>query len=61
MSDQADLYKQVSIGQHLAGVELIDQLALRPGDSVLDIGSGTGNLTAIMAEKIGSTGCVYAI
>ena len=61
MDNQANLYQQVSIGQHQCGVELIDQLALCPGDRVLDIGSGTGNLTAIIAEKVGETGCVYAV
>ncbi len=59
--NQAELYKQYSIGQYEYGLKLIELLAPRVSDKVLDIGSGTGNLTYNLANRVGSSGEVLAI
>ena len=41
--------------------QILELLAVRPGCSVLDVGSGSGWLTALLAELVGSTGHVYAL
>ncbi len=41
--------------------DTLTRLALKPGESVLDIGSGPGFLAAEMAEKTGDTGRVVGI
>jgi arsenite methyltransferase len=40
---------------------VLDTLALRPGQDVLDIGSGPGLLACEMAHKVGGTGSVQGI
>jgi protein-L-isoaspartate(D-aspartate) O-methyltransferase len=40
---------------------LIDQLELKPGDSVVHVGCGTGYYTAIMADVVGFQGHVTAM
>lgn len=39
---------------------LIDRLELKPGDTAVHVGTGTGYYTAVMAECVGSTGRVIA-
>ncbi|MBU6402513.1 MAG: methyltransferase domain-containing protein [Verrucomicrobia bacterium] len=41
--------------------ELIEDLALKPGETVADIGAGTGYLTWRLARKVGEHGLVYAV
>ncbi len=41
--------------------EWIDALRLKPGDRVLDIGSGPGFVSFILAERVGPSGLVYAV
>lgn len=41
--------------------EVLRLLALRPGERVLDIGSGPGYLAASMADAVGTTGTVVGI
>jgi arsenite methyltransferase len=40
---------------------VIDALALRPGERVLDVGSGPGLLAAEMAEVVGADGAVHGV
>jgi len=61
MTNQAKLYKRVSTGQHKCGLELINMAQIHPNDFVLDIGSGTGNLTFELAKQVQPNGRVYAI
>lgn len=61
MDDQAQLYKQVGIKQHDAGLELIEMLSPKAGAKVLDIGSGTGDLTFELARQVSPGGEIFAI
>jgi len=40
---------------------LLDNLPINPGDSVADIGAGTGFFSLPMAKLVGATGTVYAV
>ncbi|HEY3309028.1 MAG TPA: methyltransferase domain-containing protein [Desulfuromonadaceae bacterium] len=40
--------------------KVVDHL-VRPGDTVADIGAGTGYFTMLFAEKVGQSGKVYAV
>jgi len=40
---------------------LVEALKLEPGDSVADIGAGTGYFARRLARKVGETGKVYAV
>lgn len=55
-------YEQVSRDrQFLAGQALIAQLAIAPGERVLDVGSGTGLLAEHVARIVGDRGRVVGI
>jgi len=41
--------------------QVVEALALRPGDVACDVGAGTGYLALRMARSVGPTGAVYAI
>lgn len=41
--------------------KLVELLRLKPGDTVADIGAGTGYLSWRMADRVGSTGSVMAV
>src|SRR5688572_41442 len=41
--------------------EVLDLLALRPGEAVVDIGAGPGFLAVEMAAAVGKSGHVYAV
>lgn len=45
-------YARHSRGQEVLARELLDSLELRPDDCVLDIGSGDGRITAVIAERV---------
>jgi len=40
---------------------MLELLQPQEGEKILDIGSGSGWTTALLAEAVGPTGCVYAI
>ena len=40
---------------------LLDNLSIEPGDTVADIGAGTGYFSLPMAKQVGDTGKVYAV
>jgi arsenite methyltransferase len=55
-------YEQVSAAhQFKAGQILIAELAMAPGEKVLDVGSGTGLLAEYVAGLVGPTGSVVGI
>ncbi len=41
--------------------QVIEKLALKPGESVADLGAGSGYFTVRLARAVGPTGTVYAI
>jgi len=41
--------------------KMIEELKLQPGQTVADIGAGTGRLSLMMAEKVGNDGKVLAV
>ncbi len=41
--------------------ELMDFAAAKPGDHVADVGAGTGLFTLLLAERVQSSGWVYAV
>lgn len=47
-------------GPWLVG-RMLDQLDVRPGMNVLEIGAGTGYNSALLAELVGPDGCVTAV
>src|SRR6187397_1044999 len=45
----------------LKPLEVVAALKLKPGQTVADIGAGTGVLTVPMARAVGTSGSVYAV
>ena len=50
-----------TISQPLVVAFMLEQLQPRPGDKILDIGSGSGWTTALLAQIVGGKGKVVAI
>ncbi|XP_022782230.1 uncharacterized protein LOC111323191 [Stylophora pistillata] len=57
----ADSYKQISLVQRGKGKELIDEIEIHRGDVILELGCGTGELSAYLAELVGEDGRVVAV
>jgi len=46
---------------HTFRERMADVLGVQPGDAVLDVGCGTGDLALVLAERVGSSGTVAGI
>ena len=57
----AQLYSEVSGPQEKNGKELIEKLSLQKNMKILDLGCGTGYLSALLADCVGPEGSVVAI
>jgi ubiquinone/menaquinone biosynthesis C-methylase UbiE len=57
----AQKYSQESSWQFKRGMELLALSGIKSGDTVLDIGCGTGELTLEIAKRVGPTGKVMGI
>lgn len=53
--------RRLNNGQPSLWARLFDQLDLKPGERVLQVGAGTGYYTAILAEMVGAEGRVIAV
>ncbi len=40
---------------------LLQRAGLKPGNNVLEVGCGTGNVTCLLAQQVGEKGSVYAV
>ena len=58
---QAASYERVSAEQRRAGSGIIDKLTIQKGNTVLDLGCGTGYVTRMLSEQVGLEGKVVAV
>lgn len=59
--EMAETYDATSIHQFNNGKILIESLNIKAGESILDVGAGTGQLGAYVAELVGPSGRVVGI
>ena len=52
---------QAAISKKLMAQKFIDRLSINEGSKVLDLGCGNGDITALLAEKVGSKGHVTGV
>ncbi len=60
-SSFGELYDELPLWSARFGAMLLDQVTLRPGMTILDVGSGTGFLAIELAQRCGATSTVYAV
>lgn len=60
-SEFGDLYDELPLWSARFGLMLLDQVVLRRGMTVLDVGAGTGFLTIELAQRCGSDTTVIAV
>jgi demethylmenaquinone methyltransferase/2-methoxy-6-polyprenyl-1,4-benzoquinol methylase len=57
-----DLNERLSFGLHRVWKQMtVDWSGARPGDSVLDVCCGSGDLAILLAKRVGQTGQVYGV
>ena len=56
----ASYVKRSQVQQNI-GMKMIDKASINKGDSVLDLGCGTGYLTKVLSERVGPEGKVVAV
>ncbi|HEY3638338.1 MAG TPA: methyltransferase domain-containing protein [Rhizomicrobium sp.] len=56
-----DEEKEVNNGQPSLWAKMFDEIDLRPGETILHLGCGTGYYTAVMAEIVGAAGSIAAV
>ena len=59
--EMAETYNATSIHQFNNGKVLISLLKIEEGETILDVGAGTGQLGAYVAQLVGSTGRVVGV
>lgn len=57
----AERYDNVSDGQYANGLKLIQDLKIKPGQNILDIGCGTGRLTFYAGSLLSPSGTITGI
>ena len=55
-----DAARGINIGQPSAHAHWLDALGLRPGETAIQVGAGTGYYTTILAHLVGAAGRVHA-
>ncbi|MEX0643555.1 MAG: methyltransferase domain-containing protein, partial [Pirellulales bacterium] len=56
-----DLYDELPLWSAPFGLMLLEQVALRPGMTILDVGAGTGFMTIELAQRCGPDAKVIAV
>jgi ubiquinone/menaquinone biosynthesis C-methylase UbiE len=56
-----DLYDELPLWSAPFGLMLLEQVAMRPGMTILDVGAGTGFLTIELAQRCGCDAVVIAV
>jgi arsenite methyltransferase len=60
-TELAERYDAVSDSQYKKGLILIEQMGIKSGDHVLDVGCGTGRMALHVSEIVGPSGSVFGV